>query len=320
MRVSKICGDLFLEHALSLEEKAVGLQLRGWIGFPESSRRQADCQYFFVNNRIVRDRLINHLVKTVYQAQSEMVEGAYPCYALYLNLDPSEVDVNVHPTKQEVRFRETRLVHDFILKSLQVALSQNKTNISYPISSVPAYAAPCEKGGAIKVAPFTPSEEPIPFSSQYALLEDQRGVYVIALSFVKNQLLTNYFKEEAENISRKILLFPCRVEGVKTLNEKALALLKTFGFILSQKENGCFVIEQPAFLKTQINPAHFLVCIEALLKEGQEAFLAKLVQILNVLDLKNLAPEKLNALLQRLTQSHNVGWVYVKHEEIPCSV
>lgn len=319
MRIGKICGDLFLENATYFAEKAVGLQLRGWIGFPESSRRQSDCQYFFVNNRIVRDRLVNHLVKTLYQAQPRMIEGTYPCYVLYLNLDPSEVDVNVHPTKQEVRFRETRLVHDFILKSLEVALNNIRTSKpSVPINSF-AYAAPCEKAPSIKIASVSAAEEQINFSSQYGLLEDEHGVYLIALFWAKNHLLTNYFKEEANNIACKALLFPLRLEGLKSLSEQYLTLLKTFGFFLTQKENGCFLIEQPAFLKTEINPTRFVSCIDALIKEGEATFIAKLVEILGILDLKNLPSIKLNALLRAFTQSQKRGWIYVKHEEIACN-
>ncbi|HRE31477.1 MAG TPA: DNA mismatch repair protein MutL, partial [Candidatus Berkiella sp.] len=103
-RIEKICGQTFINHALKIELEAHGLALRGWLVKPELRKRQADCQYFFVNQRMVKDRLLNHVIKTLYLQQLGLDEGTHPSYVLYLTIEPSEVDVNVHPTKQEVRF------------------------------------------------------------------------------------------------------------------------------------------------------------------------------------------------------------------------
>ncbi len=96
-------------------------KLWGWVGLPTFSRSQADLQYFFVNGRIIRDRLVAHAVRQAYR--DVLYHGRHPAFVLYLELDPAQVDVNVHPTKHEVRFRDGRGVHNFIFSSLHRALA-----------------------------------------------------------------------------------------------------------------------------------------------------------------------------------------------------
>lgn len=123
-RVGQLLGKPFIEQSVYIEEQGIGLKLVGWVGLPTFSRSQADMQYFYVNGRIVRDRLVTHAVKQAYQ--DVLYHGRQPTYLLYLTLDPALVDVNVHPTKHEVRFREGRLVHDFLFQRLHHALAQTK--------------------------------------------------------------------------------------------------------------------------------------------------------------------------------------------------
>lgn len=111
-RVRLICGPAFTEQAQRLEINAHGLALSGWVARPAFSRQQADMQYFFVNGRLVRDRLIAHAVRQAYR--DVLYHGRQPAYVLHLTLDPASVDVNVHPQKHEVRFRNQRQVHDFL--------------------------------------------------------------------------------------------------------------------------------------------------------------------------------------------------------------
>ncbi len=119
-RVARICGGAFANCALVLGFEAEGLKLSGWIGEPGYSRGVADLQYFFVNGRMVRDNLLRHAVRHAHDGVVE--SGRQPAYVLYLELDPAQVDVNVHPSKHEVRFRDARSVHDFISRSIRVAL------------------------------------------------------------------------------------------------------------------------------------------------------------------------------------------------------
>ena len=121
-RLAGLLGPAFLQHCLHLEHEAAGLQLRGWVGLPAFARSQADLQFFFVNGRVVRDRLVTHAVRAAFQ--DVLHHSRHPAYVLYLDLDPALVDVNVHPAKHEVRFREARLVHDFIFRTLHETLAR----------------------------------------------------------------------------------------------------------------------------------------------------------------------------------------------------
>ena len=120
-RLGEALGELFVQQSLALEHAAAGLRLSGWVGLPTASRSQADQQYFFVNRRLVRDRVVTHAVRQAYS--DVLYHGRHPSYVLFLDMDPVRVDVNVHPAKSEVRFRDARLVHDFLFRSLHQALS-----------------------------------------------------------------------------------------------------------------------------------------------------------------------------------------------------
>ena len=121
-RVALVCGPAFVESSVFVEMEGQGLRLWGWVSLPTFSRSQADLQYFYVNGRIIRDKLVTHAVKQAYR--DVLFHGRHPAYVLYLELAPSAVDVNVHPTKNEVRFRDSRLVHDFLFSSLHKALAE----------------------------------------------------------------------------------------------------------------------------------------------------------------------------------------------------
>jgi DNA mismatch repair protein MutL len=121
-RVAMVCGPAFVESSVFVEMEGPGLRLWGWVSLPTFSRSQADLQYFYVNGRIIRDKLVTHAVKQAYR--DVLFHGRHPAYVLYLELAPAAVDVNVHPTKHEVRFRDSRMVHDFLFSSLHKALAE----------------------------------------------------------------------------------------------------------------------------------------------------------------------------------------------------
>lgn len=120
-RIAEVCGKAFIEQSQYMSFEAANLKLHGWIALPSFSRSQADMQYFFVNGRIIRDKLVTHAVRQAYH--DVLYHGRHPAYVLYLQLDPAQVDVNAHPTKHEVRFREGRLVHDFLFRGIHKALA-----------------------------------------------------------------------------------------------------------------------------------------------------------------------------------------------------
>jgi DNA mismatch repair protein MutL len=120
-RVALLCGPGFVEHAVAIDREAAALRLHGWVAQPTFSRSQADLQHFYVNGRYIRDKLVAHAVR---QAFSDVLyQGRHPAFVLYLELEPADVDVNVHPTKHEVRFRDGRSVHSFIYSTLHKALA-----------------------------------------------------------------------------------------------------------------------------------------------------------------------------------------------------
>jgi len=121
-RAMMVCGSAFMENAVHLDMERAGLTLTGWVGLPAFSRSQADLQYFFVNGRVVKDKLVTHAVRQAYR--DVLYHGRHPAYILYLEVDPALVDVNVHPTKHEVRFRDGRTVHDFLFSTLHRALAE----------------------------------------------------------------------------------------------------------------------------------------------------------------------------------------------------
>ncbi len=120
-RLQALLGDGFMDASLTLDQTAVGLRLAGWIAQPAFARSQTDMQFFYVNGRLVRDKLVAHAVRQSYQ--DVLHHGRHPAYVLFLELPPRHVDVNVHPAKQEVRFREGRQVHDFIFRTLHRRLA-----------------------------------------------------------------------------------------------------------------------------------------------------------------------------------------------------
>ncbi|HEV7776228.1 MAG TPA: DNA mismatch repair endonuclease MutL [Luteibacter sp.] len=131
-RVAEVLGAEFPGQSLRVDHAAAGMRLSGWVGLPTASRSQADQQYFYVNGRLVRDRIVAHAVRQAYA--DVLFHGRHPAFVLFLELDPVGVDVNVHPAKHEVRFREQRLVHDFLFRTLHEALAQTRAGIVAPSS------------------------------------------------------------------------------------------------------------------------------------------------------------------------------------------
>ncbi len=116
-RVKMVCGDNVPQNSIYFEDQREDMRISGWAGLPSFSRSQADMQYFFLNGRLIRDKTIIHAVRLGYQ--DVLFHGRHPVYVLYLEMDPAGVDVNVHPTKHEVRFRDSRNVHGFVFRALQ---------------------------------------------------------------------------------------------------------------------------------------------------------------------------------------------------------
>lgn len=138
-RVGQICGEAFVTHCLEIKVEHDAFTLLGWIGTPAQMRSQADLQYFYLNGRFIRDKLVSHAIRQAYR--DVQYGDRHPSYVLYLTVDPAWVDVNVHPTKQEVRFRESRQVHQFLFQAISQVLN-------HPVEAVTSsFSREVEKAG-----------------------------------------------------------------------------------------------------------------------------------------------------------------------------
>lgn len=135
-RLGTICGSAFLEQALVIEWQHGDLALRGWVADPQqASSTFAEIQYCYVNGRMMRDRLINHAIRQA--CEDKLAVDQQPAFVLYLEIDPHQVDVNVHPAKHEVRFHQSRLVHDFIYQGV-LSVLQQRLDTPLPLDDEPA--------------------------------------------------------------------------------------------------------------------------------------------------------------------------------------
>jgi len=143
-RIAKICGKQFIEHALYVENQIGDMRLWGWIARPTFSRSQPDMQHTFLNGRAVKDKTVTHAVKHAYR--DVLFHGRFPACVLFLELDPKAVDVNAHPAKHEVRFRDSRPVHDFVRRTIETALAETRPTAAEDNMGV---AAPASAAGLL---------------------------------------------------------------------------------------------------------------------------------------------------------------------------
>lgn len=158
-RIASVLGDDLLEQALPIDARAADMHLYGWVGLPTSATNQPERQYFYINGRIIRDKIIAHAIRQAYQDM--LYHGRHPVYVLYLDIAPEHIDVNAHPAKHEVRFRESRLTHDFLYSSLHHALRGN-----------PPAAAPRPENPAPppeREVPAAARQQPLRYSCDYRL-------------------------------------------------------------------------------------------------------------------------------------------------------
>lgn len=255
-RITKLFGNNFLQHALRIEFAILGLKLWGWVVSPAYTRSQADQQYVYLNGRIIRDKLINHALRSAYE--DKVYPGRYPLFLLYLEVEPSKVDVNVHPTKHEVRFHDSRLVHDFIYQSMREALMQPMTEADIPAYSEKQsyftessefkqqqnfYEAATQANYQIneRVSEYQPDEMAIGhglmLSGDYLLIRQRAGIEIIDIRQAIAIAYKQYFAAAANTtMHSKPLLIPVAGSlAAKQMNqlEEVLEQLTAYGINLS---------------------------------------------------------------------------------------
>ena len=247
-RIAKLVGQPFMDAALEVETEATGLSLKGWVAAPTFSRSQPDLQYLFVNGRVVKDRLVAHAIRQAYR--DVMYGQRHPAYVLYLELDPNSVDVNVHPTKHEVRFRDQRLVHDFLFRSLHRLLADVRPDSAPAPGATPSQL---EAAPAPEIAP----QAPLIFQTPNA---PYRPAPVGASTPVASQLtgLAQLAQPEGPAL-------PDEVEG--EIPPLGFAVAQLHGvYILAQNEQGLVLVDTHA--------AHERITYEALKTAHDEKRLA----------------------------------------------
>lgn len=190
-RLGSICGPAFLQHALNISWQHGDLTIRGWVADPAGARQLGEMQYCYVNSRMMRDRLINHAIRQAYQDQ--LKDEQQPAYVLYLEVDPHQVDVNVHPAKHEVRFHQARLVHDFIYQAVTTVLQQ-VGNAPLPLADEqdqePAPAWQPENrvaAGGNHFSQPAPRREPQPAEPAVAREPAPQPAYLVGTSYQKRE-------------------------------------------------------------------------------------------------------------------------------------
>ncbi|HEX2566076.1 MAG TPA: DNA mismatch repair endonuclease MutL [Burkholderiales bacterium] len=259
-RIAGLLGAELLEASLPVEAQSGALRLFGIAGTPHAARSRAEGQYFFVNGRFVRDRLLSHAAREAY---AELLHGErQPAYVLFLELDPRAVDVNVHPAKTEVRFRDARAVHQFVLHALQRVLApsvatapvayatlapsatiQSTLRLGQPAAGYEPFASPSAAPAvALAAAPAT-EEHPLGYALAqlhgiYILAQNRAGLVLVDMHAAHERIVMEKLKKslDAGEMQRQALLVPAvlKVEALDIATaEENRAVLEKLGIELS---------------------------------------------------------------------------------------
>ena len=241
-RLAKCMGASFAEKAVWIEAEAIGLRLTGWVASPECARRQADEQHFFVNRRSVRDRMIAYVVKDV--LSRHLGEGYYPSFVLYLEIEPENVDINVHPTKQEIRFREPSHVQTFIRTAFETAYQKTAT----PLQVISPVFQRSDSQSSVQRSFWTPKAERPIEKWQYFLLNKQYAMVV----WGENRYLVDCFgclKEILQNKESSLPLLLPETLLTSVNNHLVQTFLESIGIFSEISKNTIQIKKIPKIFK-----------------------------------------------------------------------
>jgi DNA mismatch repair protein MutL len=334
-RLTRLINKEFIQSAVALEFENADLKLSGWIATGEYSRSQSDMQYFFVNGRMIRDKVITHAVRQAFQ--DTLYPGRFPVYVLSLEMDAEQVDVNVHPTKHEVRFRQGRMIHDFLFYSLREALTRGldarageAVESEIKSSDAQMYSSSSNAGQYNSKRHTLVSESFAAYSSSpsqtlvnaadvnkplgvaiaklkdnYLLAQNQQGILLVQLPQVRKVLIEKQIEEAlAEN--NKLISKPVLIPFSLHLKVNAENWLKQYKNNLQQSgfefavlgENEIMVRQVPAMLNATDIKQSLNQYINIIEKNGFD-FLTALIEIIINDDFSN-KPVDWNTLLRDL--------------------
>ena len=238
-RVLQILGKQFYQQAVPLNQRAGDISLFGWLGLPTAARSQTDQQYMYLNGRIIRDRMVQHAIRAA--CQDHIYPGRYPVYVLYLQTGLSDVDVNVHPTKYEVRFRDTRRVFDFIqvvIARTLVTTNRHPGGDKNTATTDTAREAPASDYQSLEEQPAGAAQLLV-IDGRYLLLEDAAGLNLVDIHAARKLIVRQHLLDDYRNNSSKSrpVLVPLSVKvspGELSLLEQHRELLETLGLQVEQ--------------------------------------------------------------------------------------
>ncbi len=212
-RIAAVLGQAAAAESIPLNTVGSGLRLWGWLGLPEAARSQNDSQFLYINQRVIKDASINHAVQLAYGERLPV--GRRASFVLHLALDPARVDVNVHPAKHEVRFRDGRQVHDFVWSAVREALAARPAASGLPVTkgglghgrsdrpvrstvaeAAAAYAAGARRGSLMPAARNPVGTPPACLHNRYLLAADTEGLEILDIRTVRNGLIHARLREE----------------------------------------------------------------------------------------------------------------------------
>lgn len=238
MRLHEALGEAFRDAALRVDHAAAGLRLHGWIAQPAYNRASTDQQYLFVNGRAVRDRSVAHAVRQAYA--DVLFHGRHPAYVLFLELDPRRVDVNVHPAKHEVRFRDVRLIHDFVYRTLHEALAGTRAGTPSGAGVMPADNGPAPSPASPGIGGMTSASGYMPQAPLGLQVAETRAGYAALYGGLPAQAT-----HDASTVAGPPQALPD--SGDATLPPLGYALAQLHGiYILAQTAEGLVVVDMHA--------------------------------------------------------------------------
>jgi len=334
-RAATLLGAEFSAASVAVQAQAGPLRLRGLAGTPQAARNRADAQYFFVNGRFVRDRLLVHAVREAYR---DTLHGErQPAFVLHLELDPRGVDVNVHPAKTEVRFRDARGMHQFVFHALQRALAPSAADapVSYASVSAPGAAIQAALAMHEPAMAYRPAPAPLPASGKapplgyalaqlhgvYILAQNEAGLVLVDMHAAHERILMEKMKLglDAGGIERQSLLVPAvfRAEAleVATAEENRDALEKLGLELGVAGPNELAVRAAPALLAGGDLPALARALLAELREFGaarvlaarRNELLATLACHAAVRANRQLSVPEMNALLREMEETERSG-------------